>query len=74
MAENIKTLEEFVLKGNFGSEPMKLRKGETITNRKKFAESHLFILKSNPGKKLFLSFYERLAKFKKIIENERLKS
>lgn len=37
--------------------------GGVIKDTKKFIDSHLSILKSNPKKRLFLPYYERLLEF-----------
>lgn len=70
MTKQLKILERFVEKGDFGDGHVVLSPGTTITDRKKFAESHLRALKGNKGNKTMLPYYERLSQFYKKMKNE----
>ena len=48
----INELEEFVKNTKFSEKPLRLNVCSVITNRQKFAESHLAVLKANSGKKV----------------------
>ena len=51
---------EEIFKGKKIKGPIKLNKCETIIEPDKFIKSHIQLLKSNPGKKNLLPYYERL--------------
>ena len=40
----------------------------TVAETQKLVKSHLLYLKSNPGKRVFMPYYDRLLLVKKIIE------
>lgn len=69
MSKQINVIAKFVKETKFSNEPLELSKGNTIANRRKFAESHLIMLQSGSGKKVLMPYFERLAKFKTLIEN-----
>lgn len=71
MGKQIDTIARFVKETKFSSDPLELSKGNTIVNQRKFAESHLIMLQSGSGKKVLMPYFQRLAKFKTLIEDEK---
>ena len=69
----INELEYFVKTENFSDEPLVIDQCTTVTNRRKFAESHLATLKAGTGNKLFMPYYIRLVKFYNLIQDEKNK-
>lgn len=49
---------------------LKLSKFEEILNANSFVHSHITILESNKGKKIFKPYYDRLLKFYTIVHTE----
>jgi hypothetical protein len=62
MAVVIKELERFVKEHKFDDKPFELNKATIITDKKKFAQSHLDVLLANSGKSTFTPYYTRLLK------------
>jgi hypothetical protein len=62
MAVVIKELERFVKEHKFDDKPFEIKKGIIITDKKKFAQSHLDVLLANSGKSTFTPYYTRLLK------------
>jgi len=58
----LKELEAFFKKRKFKGSFV-LSECETIIDQEKFIKSHLKALKSNPGNKLYLPYYDRLLNF-----------
>ncbi|MBW2998464.1 hypothetical protein KY321_02900 [Candidatus Woesearchaeota archaeon] len=55
-------IEEYFKDVEFTDDHIELDQCTTITNIKKFYESHLSILKANSGKKNVMPYYKRLLK------------
>jgi hypothetical protein len=66
---NIEEIETFFRDAKLPDGPIKLSKAETIINSKKFLEDHIATVKRHNGNKTYFPYYQRLVKFKKIIEN-----
>lgn len=60
MSKGIDKLKEFVENSVFDDKPFQLNQATTITNKRKFADSHLKMLLGNSGKAIFKPYYERL--------------
>tara|TARA_R110000823_G_scaffold315520_1_gene447988 strand:- start:1118 stop:1342 length:225 start_codon:yes stop_codon:yes gene_type:complete len=69
---NISQLKTFVENHAFNNESFELNKATIITDKKKFAQSHLEILLANSGKSTFTPYYTRLLKLYEH-ENKKLK-
>lgn len=69
MSKAIDIIADFIEKTKLSDKPLKLSNGTTIIDRRKFADSHLIMLKSGSGKKVLMPYFLRLAEFKKLIEN-----
>lgn len=63
MSKRIDELQEYFDEAILPDGPIKLSPGETILHPGKFVDCHLSFLKANPGKRLFLPYFERLEKF-----------
>jgi hypothetical protein len=59
---NISQLKTFVENHDFDDKPFEIKKGIIITDKKKFAQSHLDVLLANSGKSTFTPYYTRLLK------------
>lgn len=68
MAIKLKELEDFVNNTKFSKEPLQLDQCTLINDRKKFAQSHLNVLKANSGNKTMTPYYDRLVRFYKLIK------
>jgi hypothetical protein len=66
-SSRIEKLESFFISLEAPERPIQLNKGATITDLKKFVESHLAPVKANNGNRAFLPYLERLEKVQKII-------
>jgi hypothetical protein len=63
-------LEEFFRTAKLPEPPIELFPGgPRIIHVETFVKSHLQAIKKHNGKKVYLPYYERLVKFKEIIEN-----
>ena len=51
-------------------EQVRISKGELITNVPKMIAGHLKMLKSNPGNKLFMPYYDRLMLLRFAVDTE----
>ena len=51
-------------------EQVRISKGELITNVPKMIAGHLKMLKSNPGNKLFMPYYDRLILLRFAVDTE----
>lgn len=60
-------LEEFFATAILPTTPVRISACETVIDAKKFVQSHISILKNNPGKAVFLPYYMRLLAFKNAI-------
>jgi len=49
---------------------VRISKGELITNVPKMIDSHIKILKGNPGNKLFMPYYDRLLMLRFAVDTE----
>jgi hypothetical protein len=61
-------LEAFFNSIDLPTEPINLNEAETITDCKKFVDSHLKYLKGQKGNRLYLPYYDRLIKLYKILK------
>ena len=68
MSISFKELEFFVLTHDFSDKYLQLDACSLITDRRKFAESHIRLLKANSGNKCYLPYFKRLLNFYKIIK------
>ena len=68
MSSLIDKIEAFVNNTNFSKESLELSQANTITNREKFAKSHLEFLKGKSSEHLKEPYLERMIKFKKLID------
>ncbi len=66
---NVEELESFFREAKLPDGTIKLSKSVMIINTKRFLESHIATVKRHNGNKTFLPYYERLVRFKKLIEN-----
>lgn len=51
-------------------EQVRISKGEVVTNVPQMIESHLKVLKGNPGNKLFMPYYDRLMLLRFALDTE----
>lgn len=70
MKITLKILEEFVTSTKFSKEPLQLDQCTLINDRKKFAQSHLDVLKANSGNKTMTPYWDRLVKFYNLIKDD----
>lgn len=69
---DIGQLESFYQNIELPKYPVQLNRASEIVNADRFVKSHLEILKSNPGKPIFLPFYKRLYEFMGLIKSDKL--
>ncbi len=66
-SSRIEELESFFISLEAPERAIELNKGATITDLKKFVDSHLATVKANNGNRAFLPYLERLEKVKEVI-------
>ena len=62
---------DFLVAPQLSIEPIKVNSFSTIINATKFIDSHIEILKSNNGNKIFSPYYDRLIELKHFFEKEK---
>lgn len=58
----LKEIEEYFNEYSFEKNKVEINDCTWVTDLKKFVDTHISILKANPGNKRFLPYYERLYK------------
>ncbi len=66
--KQITALESFFKSVELPTEPIRLSKGETITDVNKMIKSHLVTIKTYNGKQVGLPYLDRLEKLKLILK------
>jgi hypothetical protein len=58
----LKTIEDYFKDYTFSDSEVVINEAEKITNLKTFINTHISMLKANPGNPVYLPYYERLKK------------